>query len=432
MMDKLIKTLLKEEETLKAASRFNKRAGSGFRLLGVLLCLSLVCFSGCSNYEASPDFRPTKGQMVIPRSGHHAVLLQDGKVLILGGYTEKPNIGAVPTLEAEIYNPKTEQFSPVGKMHFFHEGGTVTLLNDGRVLVVGGSDHNQYISPKVEIYEPALHKFIIAHSMVIPRLRHAATLLPDGKVLITGGRGYSCAIFKGEKDCGEGKFLKSQEIYDPKIGNFQLTKSLLEAHSELQTFLLNQHEILIIGTTATDINTILDKNVEIYNFDTKKSRFLDYSKFNSIYYTSLLISPNNLLRITECEANSPKGAIDTNFNKYNEKSQQFEKKLTVQGSIYYYCGSYTDFGKGKIFCFHPHETSIFALTRAASKSYSYIYDYVNNQFINVGKFPVKWFDGYSLTPINNNQQILIVGYEKSSSTYPDKSHYAWLYDPKHK
>jgi hypothetical protein len=39
-----------------------------------------------------------------------------------------------------MYDPGTGNFSPIGSMGVPREGHTAALLNDGRILIVGGSD----------------------------------------------------------------------------------------------------------------------------------------------------------------------------------------------------------------------------------------------------------------------------------------------------
>ena len=42
--------------------------------------------------------------------------------------------------QAEMYNPGTGNFSPIGSMGTPRQGHIATLLNDGRVLIAGGAD----------------------------------------------------------------------------------------------------------------------------------------------------------------------------------------------------------------------------------------------------------------------------------------------------
>jgi hypothetical protein len=62
-----------------------------------------------------------------------AAVLPDGKGLITGG-----SVGRVAQ-SAELYDPDTETFSPIGNMIWQRAIHTSTLLQDGRVLIAGGS-----------------------------------------------------------------------------------------------------------------------------------------------------------------------------------------------------------------------------------------------------------------------------------------------------
>jgi len=76
--------------------------------------------------------------MPAPEMSHEAVLLRDGRVMVLGG---EPLLG-VPVSWTQVYDPSTRSWSTSESMHFARIGFTASVLGDGRVLVVGGVDDN--------------------------------------------------------------------------------------------------------------------------------------------------------------------------------------------------------------------------------------------------------------------------------------------------
>jgi hypothetical protein len=126
------------------------------------------------------------GSMTTNRTGHEAVLLQNGKVLVV----ENQNSNATPdgNANAEIFDPLSGTWMVTGSMNAARDNATATLLNDGQVLVAGGDDG--YPSPFAELYNPTTGKWVVAGSMISIRSSHTATLLPNGQVLISGGGGF--------------------------------------------------------------------------------------------------------------------------------------------------------------------------------------------------------------------------------------------------
>jgi WD40 repeat protein len=136
---------------------------------------------------ATGTFRST-GSMRSDRWLHSATLLPDGRVLIAGG--RSPNDSTYAS--AELYDPATGRFAPTGSMKASRQEHSATLLADGRVLIAGGyvqdPAHWDVLS-QTELYDPRTGKFANGGSMGEPRSGQAATLLNDGRVLIVGGSG---------------------------------------------------------------------------------------------------------------------------------------------------------------------------------------------------------------------------------------------------
>jgi hypothetical protein len=128
------------------------------------------------------------GNLNEPRFSHSATLLQDGRVLIAGGYT----LTGIPALITEastydIYDPSTGLFTSAGPMREPRAFHTATLLNDGRVLIAGGQDSFSNATDATETFDPRNGIALQGPQMTTARVFHSAHLLPDGRVLIVGG-----------------------------------------------------------------------------------------------------------------------------------------------------------------------------------------------------------------------------------------------------
>ena len=180
-------------------------------------------------------FTPT-GSMQAPRADHTATLLDDGRVLIAGGTGR----GYTFLSSAEIYDPTTRRFTPTGSMSVPRESATATRLQDGRVLITGGDagrHEDIQIYASTEMYDPLTDRFTRSGDMSIPRHKHDAVLLDDGRVLVVGG-----------SDARDDRGLyASTELFDPTAGNWSDVGSLNEGRYKLRgtTLLLADGRVLV-------------------------------------------------------------------------------------------------------------------------------------------------------------------------------------------
>ncbi|HKT24956.1 MAG TPA: kelch repeat-containing protein [Terriglobales bacterium] len=124
---------------------------------------------------------------------HTATLLPDGRVLIAGGRSNNCSASCeIFSLNtAEIFDPATGMFSPTGSLSIGRFGHSATLLPDGRVMILGGTTTEE-IGPSqqvqtAEVYDPGTGKFHFLGYTALGRGLHALTLLNNGRYLLVGG-----------------------------------------------------------------------------------------------------------------------------------------------------------------------------------------------------------------------------------------------------
>ena len=146
--------------------------------------------SNAELYDPATNTFTATGNMLAARESHTATMLASGKVLITGGHRGRRAAIKIYS-SAEIYEPATGRFTATGDMTRIRHKHEAVLLADGRVLIIGGADERDgrpaYTS--AEIYNPARGAFTATANMNSPRykLQGAAVLLNNGKVLVAGG-----------------------------------------------------------------------------------------------------------------------------------------------------------------------------------------------------------------------------------------------------
>jgi hypothetical protein len=163
-----------------------------------------------------------------PRVGAMAARLRGGGILVAGGDQDGT---------AEVLNPGTDTFQPVGSMNGPRSYGAASPLPDGRVLIVGGG------ASLVEIYNPATKTFSTLRG-VSGRIGVMSAPLPDGRVLIAGGR-IGTASSRGAK------------VFKPRSGRFSSKGigQLLSPRSFGAAATLGDGRVLMVGGWDWDGST---------------------------------------------------------------------------------------------------------------------------------------------------------------------------------
>jgi hypothetical protein len=190
-------------------------------------------------YDPAAGRFSATGSMAVGRSEHTATRLNNGQILIAGGFQTDYSFA-----RGELYAPAAGTFSPTGRMGGSSDerGTTATLLSNGKVLVAGATSDGQ--DPRTSgrglyavVYDPGPGTFIATGKLKADRIWNTATLLPNGQVLIVGGA-----------DLGE----ETAELYDPDGGTFSGTGSMASPRFHHTATLLGDGRVLVAGGLYED------------------------------------------------------------------------------------------------------------------------------------------------------------------------------------
>jgi hypothetical protein len=200
---------------------------------------------------AAGTWSPTSS-MSTPRFGHTATLLSNGMVLVVGGTNVAPPSGqTIPVLtSAELYNPVAGTWSPTGSMSTGRSGHTATALENGFVLVEGGSG-----TTSAELYDPVAGTWFPTGSTSNAHYGETATLLSNGKVLVAGSYGLPLA-----------NHIDTSELYDPAAGTWSATGSMSTPRYFHTATLLSNGKVLVVGGSNTAL--LLTASTELYDPNT--------------------------------------------------------------------------------------------------------------------------------------------------------------------
>ena len=176
------------------------------------------------------------------RFAHTATLLQNGEVLVAGGTAFVFGPPYVVSKDALLYDPKANTWTAAGSIDAERDDATASLLRDGRVLLVGGVHDYWYPFSHGEIYEPSTNTWSSSGGLNDPRAQHAAILLNDGRVLVTGG----CTVCGGDAV----QLLASAEIYDPSVNRWSAVTPMNIARTGHTATRLGDGRVLVVGGRA--------------------------------------------------------------------------------------------------------------------------------------------------------------------------------------
>jgi N-acetylneuraminic acid mutarotase len=205
--------------------------------------------------------------MATARAYLNAVLLADGRVLVVGSDTG-----------AEVWDPATGAWHTTESLNNPRTAFAAVSLADGRALVTGGLNDIQQSYSSAYVYDPRPGQETWSKVGLMDTARSApsAAVLPDGRVLVAGG--YFHVEPTSHRDSGPdtvfvayrggssaesppprppladivppnvGAALATAELFDPATGSWSLTGSLTYARVGAAAVTLADGRVLIVGS----------------------------------------------------------------------------------------------------------------------------------------------------------------------------------------
>lgn len=286
-------------EPLSVSSEFTSSLElntDGFR--AVVLADGKVFLSGASSEEPShkvydPALRSWESVASSPNSFqyHEGVLLEDGRVLLAGGYqqknmsTERPQIGS----GSMIFDPATNTWGEGGNMNLGRVGFSLVALANGKWMAIGGvflqessTSARKFprITASVEFYDPNTNTWALGPSMTQERANHETLALVDGRQLVLGG---DATNFSGE-------------IYDPVSNSWSAIETpTFEFGRDFRATMLDEDHVLLSGGR---VNSILgNTQAAIYTVSTDTWELASSMAEGRYNHTLIFIKPGRLLAI---------------------------------------------------------------------------------------------------------------------------------------
>jgi N-acetylneuraminic acid mutarotase len=204
-----------------------------------------------------------------PRRGHTAVLLPNKHVLVAGGTAVRSGDSLKSLRTAELYDPEEDTWTTTGAMTDARSGHTAVALDGGRVLVAGGiapiSRTGEASLAFCELYTQSSGTWAPTASLLQPRSRHQAVKLSGTTVLVVGGSTPGTP--------GDGTFdpfnQLTAELFDVASGLWTAMPPRPGGRGFHRAVALGSGKVLVIGGTADTVNDAGYQSVLLFDSQAK-------------------------------------------------------------------------------------------------------------------------------------------------------------------
>ena len=210
---------------------------------GRVLLIGGCCSEDGEAFARVDIYDPTLGRLEpaspLPRPslGFSSMPLPDGRVLITGGRLRTQPF--VRIADTYYFDPAGGGWTRGPDLSVPRDGHTATLLPDGRVLVAGGVNRPalEPVVPDLEILDPASNSVAIVGALDQARRFHAAIALANGTIVIIGGTGGA----QGSTD--------EVELFDP-VSQTLATVPDFDSPPAASAIVLDGSRLFVVGLRA--------------------------------------------------------------------------------------------------------------------------------------------------------------------------------------
>ncbi|WP_437923442.1 kelch repeat-containing protein [Sorangium sp. So ce291] len=248
------------------------------RLWSALACGLAMLPAGAAWADGAPSWESVP-PMITPRGEHTATVLQDGRVLVAGGYTEVDEVGpytdentAVSLRAVEIYDPATRTWSPAAPLSQGRSGHAAILLPNGHVLVAGGRARSRWtFGPELssaEVYDPTSDTWTAVGRLPEPH--------PAPSMMLASGRPVLVGMAYSEVDAID---WMHAAVYDPESRSWTTVPScnIYSRRRPIGATLLHDGRVMAVGSGCSvhDLETGLWTWEEGAVLETRQYRYPD-------------------------------------------------------------------------------------------------------------------------------------------------------------
>lgn len=190
------------------------------------------CFYYDYNLDpSSSSSSPSQNVIKLPplrfsRSHHTATKINGNKVLVAGGY-DQPYTYYASFQIIDLQNRNSIECGNMKESRTHHTSNIATSSSGEDIVWICGGMNSKY-HKTTEYYYPTTGKFFLGPEMNLTRSYHSATVLEDGRLMIFGGTsrepfmGCKSAISTEFLDVREGKFVNGPLMKTRRFGHFSI------------------------------------------------------------------------------------------------------------------------------------------------------------------------------------------------------------------